>query len=188
MCISFSAWAFAIDYCYFIEIYLIYLYYFNITTLVEPKLLKQKGSSRNIRQVIIKWILGTTIGFSVGGSITSLWINLIGSTSAQILIFQIALIIIFIGLGQGLIIKWSTKELFQWLLAHIISILASLLIGLLLYFLSISIGVSITGSGLGAIFFILIIAPLLIILSTGIIYGCVTLYCLSSFLDQNKFE
>lgn len=150
------------------------------------KLLKQKGLSSNTRRMTITWILATAIGFSIGGRVTSLWTHVDGTLSANMLIFKLFIIFILIGLAQGIMMKWSIKKISQWLLAYIISILASVLVGVFLYFVSTSLAVGLTGGGLGALAVVLIIAPLLISLSSGLIYGSITFFFLPSLLNNNE--
>lgn len=149
------------------------------------KILKQKGLFTNIRKITIQWILATTIGLSLGGRVTSLWTNLNGTLSPKMLVFQISIIFTLIALAQGIMMKWSIKKIFQWLLAHIISILASVLVGILLYFVLAALLVGLTGGGLGAVVLASITAPLLLSLSSGLIYGCVTFFFLPSLLKND---
>ncbi|WP_414751878.1 hypothetical protein [Anabaena sp. CCY 9910] len=148
------------------------------------KLLKHQELSINIRRLTIKWILATTIAFSLGGQVTSLWTNLDGTLTPQMLVFKLSLILFLIGLGQGIFMQWSIKKISQWLLTHILSILASILVGVFLFFLTISIGRGLSSGGLGVLVYAFLIAPLLISVSTGIIYGSITILFLPSILKN----
>ncbi|BAT51569.1 hypothetical protein NOS3756_04950 [Nostoc sp. NIES-3756] len=148
------------------------------------KLLKKQGLSTNIRQLTIKWILATTIGFAIGGQVTSIWTNVDGNLTPQMLVFHLSLILFLIGLAQAIIMQWSIKKISQWLLAHILSILASVLVGVVLFFLIISIGGALSGGGLGVLIYLLF-APIPISASTGLIYGYITILFLPNLLKND---
>ncbi|HEY9800671.1 MAG TPA: hypothetical protein V6D25_09955 [Leptolyngbyaceae cyanobacterium] len=162
------------------------------------KILKQKALSNNISRISIKWIIATTIGFSLGGIVTNLWIDYLHgiftnltNNGDQILfgkmfLLKLFTILIFIGLAQGIMMKMSIKKISPWLKAHINSILASFLVGMFPYFILNALIAILPAGGIVTLGVIWIISPLTITLSTGLIYGCITFFSLPSLFNNNE--
>ncbi|HYW18189.1 MAG TPA: hypothetical protein VE956_02570 [Nodularia sp. (in: cyanobacteria)] len=74
-----------------------------------PKLFNQRIFAIN-NHILVKWILATTFGMSIGGGITSLLARFIPN-STVLLILGVFITIIPLSLAQGLVMKWQKKKI-----------------------------------------------------------------------------
>jgi hypothetical protein len=148
------------------------------------KLLNKKIFAVN-NHILVKWILATTFGMSIGGGITNLFGNLTSNPPLIIGLF-IFITIIPLSIAQGLAMDWQKNKIYMWLFANFCGVLASGLFGVLLYFVSAEIAVAITGGGLGAIFIFIMVATLSISLSSGLTFGGITGLFLLRLLNDRK--
>jgi hypothetical protein len=135
--------------------------------------------------ILVKWILATTFGMSIGGGITSLLGRFISNRSV-ILTLGILLAIIPLSFAQGFVMEWQAKKIYRWLLANLLGVLSSGAVGVFVYFLSSSIVVGLTGGGFAALIVLLTVTTLSISLSTGFVYGGITGLFLLRLLNDSQ--